>query len=858
VVEIHRRIRDCAPHALAAIPPLSPRDRPPAPGHSSPRQPPSRRTRCSADAIIRCHAAVRPPARPPIRPQATTRGFECTWAGDRSAVVLSDYEIVADFDGAPVDEDLRRAPGMPEALKDADSWLKLRVGATVELGFDNGERAVGKVTNHDEKADGWEVTLEETGNTWPLTPAEHTYRVLDGDSDSSEDEGGGADAYMWTEDEDRRLTSLMVEKQPHVSWATVCECLANDRTTRQVQQRWRAIDGEYSPTSQDRREAHEQLAALVSKRTRSMLSPPATPLDGPAASGSSDASNGKRGRKSDKSKPAPKLFVKESGKDTYQDWSDEPKSSRNSRQTRLVREFRALLEKAKETERGESSPRGAPSPAGSGSDDGEDGSPTAKNINWDDSPGRTLIEQTFRDGLELAEARADSDFGQFGPWVGRRILLSEDRDSGEDSAHGPGTVIGWSAGSKVSDYRWKAKTDGGGVVDLKQAELAEAMAAAEKTGILSFGERSGMQKTEDLDDVCDELDELLECALDRMGGNQIVWAKSPNFPWWPGELLSPQETRSMCLLAPRLIEEWEDDQVLVRYFGSNERVGWVLATRCLGFDEVNNVACMPSKSSKFRLGVLESMEQATKRCAELNPGAAVSESSSSRPSRGGQAAAAEDEAAGGRRRRASQKPARFRELEKSPAKKPKVEKPARKEPKAAQPKLAAVSSAPKSKSVPVQAQQPDRSGGGQTRLTPLEAHVARQTLVKIITDVWVEYSAEEKQDIVSQVNNALNESNQQAIYTVPKLNKYIQNLRYKAQTGGEPRGGGQTKRAASAVRDNSAKGQGSAKRRMPSGLSSGESPRTYDEQPSPKDEASRLLSSLQPQEGRATPQRIRT
>ena len=56
--------------------------------------------------------------------------------------------------------------------------------------------------------------------------------------------------------------------------------------------------------------------------------------------------------------------------------------------------------------------------------------------------------------------------------------------------------------------------------NLKQAELAEAMAAAEKTGILSFGERSGMQKTEDLDDVCDELDELLECALDRMGGNR--------------------------------------------------------------------------------------------------------------------------------------------------------------------------------------------------------------------------------------------------------------------------------------------------------------------------------------------------
>ena len=758
-------------------------------------------------------------------------GFGCTWAGERANCRVAEREIVAEFDGPPVDDVLRREPGMAEALKDAESWRKLQVGATVELKFDNGESAVGTVTGHDESDGSWEVTAEETGTVWPLTPAVHTYRVLDGEAESSEEEGG--DSYMWTEDEDRRLASLMAEKQSHVSWETLCECLANNQTARQVQQRWRSIEGEYQPSSQDRREAHNLIAALASKRTQALLSPPTTGADGPGSADRADPKLGasKRGRKSDQSRPAPKLFVRESERDAYQDWADETKSSRNSRQTRLIKEFRTLLDKAKETEERQASPRAAQS--STGSEDDEDSSPRARDIVYEDGPGRTLIEHTFRDSLELAS----TDFAQFGPWVGRRIMLERNEDG--EKPHGPGAVIGWSAGSKVSDSKWRAKTDGGNMTDLTQSELAEAMSAAEKTGIISFGERSGMQKTEDLEDVCDELEELLECALDRMGGNQVVWAKVPGFPWWPAELLTPQEARSMCLLAPRLLEEWGDDQILVRYFGSKERVGWVLATKCLGFDEVNNVTCMPSKSSKFRLAVLESMKQAAKRIGELNPRAAAE--ASTRPLR----SAAEDEATGGRRRRASQKPARFREVEKSPAKKPKLEKPApRKEPKAL-PKVATVSSSANSKKESAApAREPDR---GQTRLTPLEAHIARQTLVEIITDVWVEYSVEEKRDIVEQVNDAFSEANQEAIYTVPKLNKYIQNLRYKAQVNGEPRGGGggdggsQTKRSATGeTSPGSAQAPGS-KRRMPAGLSMGvpDASRDQDEQgPSLKDEAS--------------------
>ena len=780
--------------------------------------------------LCRCCCSVQLPERADHHCRCVvqgSKGFGCTWAGERASGRVAERDILADFDGPPVDDALRREPGMAEALKDAESWRKLQVGATVELNFDNGESAVGTVTGHDEIDGSWEVTAEETGTVWPLTPAVHTYRVLDGEAESSEEEGG--DSYMWTEDEDRRLASLMAEKQSHVSWETLCECLANNQSTRQVQQRWRSIEGEYHPSSQDRREAHKLIAALASKRIQALLSPPSTGADGPGSADRTDLKLGasKRGRKSDQSRPAPKLFVRESERDAYQDWADETKSSRNSRQARLVKEFRTLLDKAKETEERQASPRAAQS--STGSEDDEDSSRTASDIDYEDGPGGTLIEHTFRDSLELT----GTDFAQFGPWVGRRIILERDQD--DQKPRGPGAVIGWSAGSKVSDSKWRAKTDGGKMTDLTQSELAEAMSAAEKTGIISFGERSGMQKTEDLEDVCDELEELLECALDRMGGNQVVWAKAPGFPWWPAELLTPQEARSMCLLAPRLLEEWEDDQFLVRYFGSKERVGWVLATKCLGFDEVNNVTCMPSKSSKFRLAVLESMKQAAKRIEELNP-RAVAEAST-RPLR----SAAEDEGTGGRRRRSSQKPARFREVEKSPAKKPKLDKQARKEPKSL-PKVAIVPASTKSKkeSAPP-AREPDR---GQTRLTPLEAHIARQTLVEIITDVWVEYSVEEKRDIVEQVNDAFSEANQEAIYTVPKLNKYIQNLRYKAQVNGEPRGGGdggsQTKRSATEeTSPESAQAPGS-KRRMPAGLSTGVPDASWDhnEQEPVKDEAS--------------------
>ena len=423
----------------------------------------------------------------------------------------------------------------------------------------------------------------------------------------------------------------------------------------------------------------------------------------------------------------------------------------------------------------------SPSPSPSEGDSDEE---QEDKIDFDDGPGATLIEHTFRNGLELAEARADTDFAQFGPWVGRRATLSANEEGEEEEAadgkeHGPATVIGWKPGAKGAEASWKLKTDGGAAVDSTLTELTAALATAEAEGILSFGERSGMQKAEDLDDICNEIDELLECALDRVHGNQVVWAKVNNMPWWPAELVAPQEVRAACLLAPRLIEEWEEDHVLVRYFGSNERIGWVLATKCLGFDEANSVACMPSKSNKRRLAVLKSMEQATERKEKLSSTkSTVTEKSESARKTRGSAAAAEESDAGSRggRRRAAQKPARFREEPKKPGgsglKRAKVSG-------------GASSKGPKGPSK--QGARPrsvsqDAARPSTQRLTPLEAHVARQTLATELPDVWVEYSVEAKERIVEQVNEALLDASQQPIYTLSKLNKYIQNLRYKTQS----------------------------------------------------------------------------
>ena len=93
----------------------------------------------------------------------------------------------------------------------------------------------------------------------------------------------------------------------------------------------------------------------------------------------------------------------------------------------------------------------------SGPSEGDSDEEQEDKIDFDDGPGATLIEHTFRNGLELAEARADTDFAQFGPWVGRRATLSANKEGEEEEAadgkeHGPATVIGWKPGAKGADY----------------------------------------------------------------------------------------------------------------------------------------------------------------------------------------------------------------------------------------------------------------------------------------------------------------------------------------------------------------------------------------------------------------------
>ena len=273
---------------------------------------------------------------PPVRfPLQSSGEYECTWAGDRSPGAVADWAINGFFDGAPADLDALALPGMDLALKDAEAWSSLRVGATVELEFDDGATATGEVLSHDQ-AGAWKIRLEATATEWDLQPSLHPFRVLDSGAQSDEDEDRESGEIMWTEDEDRLLAAIMAEKQAHVSWSTIRACLANDRSVRQIQDRWDAISAESAPSEQDRQDARDQLASLVNKRTTSMLSmlsPPATPSDGPE--------DKKSKRKGDHSKPAPKLFVKEDGKDSYQSWEDESKSSRGGRQTRLLKEFRS-------------------------------------------------------------------------------------------------------------------------------------------------------------------------------------------------------------------------------------------------------------------------------------------------------------------------------------------------------------------------------------------------------------------------------------------------------------------------------------------------------------------------------------
>lgn len=97
-------------------------------------------------------------------------------------------------------------------------------------------------------------------------------------------------------------------------------------------------------------------------------------------------------------------------------------------------------------------------------------------------------------------------------------------------------------------------------------------------------------------------------------------------------------------------------------------------------------------------------------------------------------------------------------------------------------------------------------------LSGLEAQIARQTLAasigvhittcvptelihawsaacvcRAVDDIWHEFSNAEKDSLIRAVNKALRENGGGAVYNLTKLNKYLQNARYKlsTQSGGE-------------------------------------------------------------------------
>lgn len=182
------------------------------------------------------------------------------------------------------------------------------------------------------------------------------------------------------------------------------------------------------------------LAVVGAKRKRrDLLSPPSTPHDDvdEAAEGSPEGADAERlrrgpsppqdkGKDKDKNSSSaarkkkgvdadtPKPFVKEKGVTSYRSCANEPVSSRKARLKRLEMEYMAVMD-------------------------------LSLSKDQDDLPGKTLMEHSFRSGLELETVGAEKTFAKFGPWVDRSVVVGGDDEVAETEQTGgrSGTVVGW-------------------------------------------------------------------------------------------------------------------------------------------------------------------------------------------------------------------------------------------------------------------------------------------------------------------------------------------------------------------------------------------------------------------------------
>ena len=433
--------------------------------------------------------------------------------------------------------------------------------------------------------------------------------------------------------------------------------------------------------------------------------------------------------------------------------------------------------------------------------------------------GSTLLEHSFRRTLEIEEAGAERSFAKFGPWVGRRVVW--EINSGVPTA---GVVIGWKPAGRCPAL-WKAKLgDPGAIlsrreyVDLEKQPLQAALSQAEADG--GRGRDSvgtlvdGVAETEELNQLCEELDDLIEVTLGRTRWNQVVLTRSIGqvAGWWPAEMLSVGESRALCYLTPRLQESWKEGHVLLRYFDTHSstdrtvryQLGWARHDHLKGFDEVSRLECMPSKSNKQCATIIRTMERAAERVAELealqvtsNQRVAGSSGPSSRPR---MSQAGDQSSAPLRARRAAAIPARFRETQSPGQKKSKGKSVPQEEKTQIFARRGTVARAVKQ-----QHQGPNKRHGAvdermndqkkarkdakqsQQHLSGSEASIARAVLQRAMPDVWHEHSVDEKESLVRGVNKELRAVGGESVYTMTKFNKYLQNARYKlSTTGGGP------------------------------------------------------------------------
>lgn len=340
----------------------------------------------------------------------------------------------------------------------------------------------------------------------------------------------------------------------------------------------------------------------------------------------------------------PKPFIREEGVSRYINWNDESPELRAARQKKVEDEYGVVM-------------------ALNLSETGEQ----------EELPGRTLLEHSFRSGLELEMAGAEKAFAKFGPWVGRTVAVTSTikGEKGQEEVTPKtvnGVVIGWRPTSGEVQAAWKVKIGEGraGVIELTFAGLQNALAQPAAVpgdkkgdgpsspvvggGSIPFAGKGGPAEWHrELEDLCEELDELIELTLERTKSNQLVWDRSSTCVtgWWPAELLSAAETRAICLLTPQLAEDWKDGRVLVRYFngqtqssssededearstrtkpkprpitadGQIHQLSWAKYDKLRAFEEVSKTECMPSKTNKHRASIIRAMEHASERAASL-------------------------------------------------------------------------------------------------------------------------------------------------------------------------------------------------------------------------------------------------